>query len=207
MSEETRVCWDDQKWLPNRGRVTSLDIRRYILNIIVMGPLTLLCLMLIKSFPSACIRLIASECVEPNDTSYNKTVSIFSYVKIYTVCFFFFLLQSQWQCLLPKVNKSHKSIINHLRCPQPDTLPTGTTATCCHMASCQGIIYQCSCKRPRLATRPYLLFSPVTPLILTLNSYWSDLYQGPVCTGRLHWRKLPPPVWNPYVPGGGPPQW
>lgn len=120
-----------------------------------MRSLTLLCLILIKSFLSARIRLIVSECAEPNDTSYDQTVSIFAYVKIYRVCFFCFYCRHADQFLLPKLSKSHKSIINHLlRCPQLDTLPTGMTATYCHMSFCQVLIHQCRCKRPHLATRP-----------------------------------------------------
>lgn len=72
---------------------------------VVVPPLTLLCLMLIKSLPSAHIRLIISEGAEPNPTSCNQTVSM--YIQIYTapVLFFFYLLQSRW---LVSAAKTHQ---------------------------------------------------------------------------------------------------
>lgn len=47
-----------------------------------------------------------------------------------------------------------------------------------------------------------LLFSLISPLILTLNSNWLDLYQRPAYTGGLHWSKLHPTVWGRYRLGG-----
>lgn len=41
-----------------------------------------------------------------------------------------------------------------------------------------------------------LLFSLISPLILTLNSNWLDLYQRPAYTCGLHWSKLHPTVWG-----------
>lgn len=111
-------------------------------------------------------------------------------LKSRSISWFFFYCSHADQFLLPKLIKSHKSIINHLlRCPQSDTLPTGTTATCCHMASCQVIIHQCRCKRQCLATRPRLLFlpsNPSDPLPRTSVHWQTPLEQiAPNSHGRL----------------------
>lgn len=88
--KRTSVCWDDQKRLPNRGQVTSLDIRSYIFKR-CRGAFNLV--MSVKCFQSARIRPIVSERAQPDGTSYDRTVSMYRMLKStqYTVCFYFLI--------------------------------------------------------------------------------------------------------------------
>lgn len=110
--------------------------------------------MMIKSFLSTHVTLIISEYVEQNvqfDTSYDQTVKL--YIKIPT---------TPPGSLEEKYHKS--TIIILWRCPQPDVLPAGTTATFYQMVACQVIIHHCLrvCKynRPHFASRDWKAMTP-----------------------------------------------
>lgn len=157
MDMQRHMCYDDQMWLwlPNQGWITSLNIRMAVSSrSVFVQLLTLLCVMLIKSFLSNHVTLIISEYVEPNvqfDISYDQTVKL--YIKIRT---------TPSGSLEEKYHKS--TIILLRRCPQPDVLPTGTTATFYQMAACQVIIHHClclcRCNRSHFASRDWRAMTP-----------------------------------------------
>lgn len=161
---QKHMCYNDHKWLwlPNWGLVTSLNSKIVLYSrCVFVQPLTLLSLMLIKSFLLAHMRLMVSEYVAPTVqfvTSYDQTVVL--YIKIHTTPSGSQPMYQSIAFTLTSLKKPtclsyHKSsIIILLRCPQPDALPTGKTATFCQMAACQVIIHQCLhlCNRPHLAT-------------------------------------------------------
>lgn len=72
---QKHMCYDDHKWL--WGLVMSLNIKTALSSrSVLVQPLNLLCLMLIKSFLLAHMRLIVSEYVAPTaqfDTNYDQT--------------------------------------------------------------------------------------------------------------------------------------